>query len=108
MKKIMLVLCALAVYQQWGTIERWFRPAPEIVAGSQEVVLYSAAWCGYCDKAREQLTRQGTPFQELDIELSAEGRRQYDALGGRGIPLLKVGSRLIHGYSASEISALAP
>ncbi|MFN3579932.1 MAG: glutaredoxin family protein [Pseudomonas sp.] len=107
MKRILLLLTALAIYQQWGQIERWFSPAPTFTeAEAGEIILYSTAWCGYCDKTREQLVSQGNIFQEYDIEQSEEGRRQFDALKGRGVPLVKAGNTLIHGYSASQIRAL--
>lgn len=107
MKKILLVLMALAIYQQWDQLQSWFNPPP-VLAVTDDVVLYSTAWCGYCDKTREQLVSQGTLFKEYDIEESAEGRRQYDALNGRGVPLVKAGATLIQGYSASQLRALSP
>lgn len=109
MKRILLVLTALAIYQQWGLIERWLSPAPTVMAAEAgEIILYSTAWCGYCDKTREQLVSQGNTFREYDIEQSEEGRQQFDALKGRGVPLVKAGDKLIHGYSASQIRALEP
>ena len=79
------------------------RNAPEDEADG--VVLYATEWCGYCRKARRFLQENDIPFVEYDIEKSAEGRRQYEALNGRGIPLLKVKGTVIRGYSPEAIMA---
>tara|TARA_R110001592_G_scaffold363399_1_gene688116 strand:+ start:33916 stop:34233 length:318 start_codon:yes stop_codon:yes gene_type:complete len=39
-----------------------------------QVVMYSAAWCSYCRKARNYFWQQGIPFKEYDIEASRKGR----------------------------------
>ncbi len=46
------------------------------------------------------------PYIEYDIERSPEGRRQYDALRGRGVPILTVGDTVVRGYNRREILAL--
>lgn len=44
------------------------------------------------------------PFVERDIERSAEARREYQALNGRGVPLLVIrGTVVVQGYSPREI-----
>ena len=106
MKKLFLVMAALALYQNWGKVESVFRPAPVAAAGQTEVVLYATAWCGYCKKTRELLADEGVTYVEFDIEKSAEGRRRYQALNGRGVPVLTVGDTVIHGYQEKEMRRL--
>lgn len=71
---------------------------------SSSIVLYSARWCGYCDKARAYLQEQQVSFTELDIETSPRGRQEFAQLGGGGIPLMKIDSTLIRGYNPQAIS----
>ncbi|MDG6404450.1 glutaredoxin family protein, partial [Pseudomonas quasicaspiana] len=42
---------------------------------------------------------------EYDIEKSDEGRKAYEALGGRGIPLIDVNGTIIRGFSEEAILA---
>ena len=107
MKKLVVLIAALAIYQQWDRIKAIAAPAPEVVAGSAEVVLYSTAWCGYCTKARNFMNEKGIAFREEDIEKSASARQAYDALGGRGVPLLNVKGTLINGYDPQAIAKAA-
>ena len=104
MKTIVLLLAALALWQNWDKIDRWLNP-PQAGNASGEIVLYATQWCGYCAKTRSFLAEEGIPYTEFDIEKSAEGRRAYDALNGQGIPLLTVGNTVIRGYSPEGIKA---
>lgn len=106
LKKLVLVVLMLAAWQNWDRLTGAFtRPEPIADAGSADVVLYATSWCGYCEKTRKLLRERGVPFVEHDIERSPEGRRQYEALNGRGVPLLVVKGKVVRGYSAPAILA---
>lgn len=108
LKKVALVLLVVVVYQNWGKIERVFHPSQAVSEQTQakaNVVLYATDWCGYCKLTRRFLDQKGIPYKEFDIEKDAEARKAYEALGGRGIPLIDVNGTLIRGYDPDEILA---
>ena len=35
---------------------------------SDTLVMYSTPWCGYCQRLKAQLTREGIGYTEVDIE----------------------------------------
>ena len=108
LKKVLLVLLVVVVYQNWGKIERVFNPsqmASEQVRANARVVLYATDWCGYCKQTKRFLDQKGIAFKEFDIEKDAEARKAYEALGGRGIPLIDVNGTLIRGFDPDEILA---
>ena len=108
LKKCLLILLVVVVYQNWGKIERVFNPSqvvPEQTRAAARVVLYSTEWCGYCKQTRRFLDSKGIPYKEYDIEKSTEGRKAYEALGGRGIPLIDVNGTIIRGFSEEAILA---
>ena len=74
------------------------------VVGS--VTLYGTEWCGYCKKARTMLRRHNIPFQDLDVESSDEANRQFQAIGGRGVPVITVGDQVVHGYNYARLRKL--
>lgn len=104
MKKILLILAALALYQHWDKVERWLDP-PQAGNASGEIVLYATSWCGYCAKARELFAKDGVAYREVDIEKDSAGRSTYQALGGRGVPLIDMRGQIIHGYDQRAIRA---
>lgn len=66
---------------------------------TQSVVMYSTEWCRYCKMAREYFKAQRIPFKDHDIETSARAKKDYDALGGRGVPVILVGQSRMNGFS---------
>jgi mycoredoxin len=108
LKKVLLILLVVVVYQNWGKIERVFNPSQvvsEQTRANARVVLYATDWCGYCKMIRRFLDQKGIPYKEFDIEKDAEARKAYEALGGRGIPMLDVNGTLIRGYEPEAILA---
>jgi glutaredoxin len=75
-------------------------------ASQPEVIMYATDWCPYCRQAREHFARQGIAYREVDIEKSAAGRAEYDRLGGRGVPLILVGSRRMQGFRVESFDRL--
>ena len=109
LKKFLLILLVVVAYQNWGKIERVFNPSQMVsqqIRSNARVVLYATDWCGYCKATRRFLDEKGVPFREFDIEKDAEARKAYEALGGRGIPILDVNGTLIRGYEPENILCL--
>lgn len=103
MKKILLCIVLLAIVQNWGRITGFFNPEPTTAVPGTEIVLFSTDWCGYCAQARALFESVGVPYREYDIEKSAEGFKQYQALGGRGVPLLIINGTLLQGFNKRQI-----
>ena len=74
--------------------------------GKKNVVLYGTSWCGYCTKARRYFQANNIPFEDYDIESSASAKSEYDALNGKGVPLILVGDNLMNGFSESQFNQL--
>lgn len=72
-------------------------------SNNNDVVLYGAVWCPYCEQTRQLLASHNIDYCEYDIERSAEGFRQYESLGGGGVPLLMFNDELIRGYNKPAI-----
>ena len=71
-----------------------------------EVVMYSTAWCGYCQRARNLLERKGVAVREVKID---EDLKERDIMlarssGRRTVPQIFVGDRHVGGYD--ELAAL--
>lgn len=78
-------------------------------AAQPEVTLYATEWCGYCAAARQLFDANGIAYTELDVEKSSAGYEGHKKLGGKGVPLIVIGDKIIRGYSEGEIrSSLQP
>ncbi|MEF8792638.1 glutaredoxin domain-containing protein [Thiohalorhabdus sp.] len=74
--------------------------------GKPHVTMYSAEWCGYCDKARNYFQKNNIPFTEYDVENSKKGRRDYKRMGEDGVPVILVGHRKMRGFSPDSFRKL--
>lgn len=73
---------------------------------SNEVVLYATDWCGYCRKTRDFFKENNITYTEYDIEKSAEAKKNYDQLKGRGIPVVVINGKVIDGYNPTVMEKL--
>ncbi|MBC2656784.1 glutaredoxin family protein [Pseudomonas sp. MSSRFD41] len=111
LKKFLLILLVVVIYQHWGKIERLFDPGAavsETTRSQARVVLYATDWCGYCKATRRFLDQKGIPYREFDIEKDPSARQAYIDLGGAGIPILDVNGTLIRTYDPDAIMAALP
>lgn len=87
-------------------------PEPAYVIGDYDApykktakpaVMFSTSPCTYCQSAREILRRENVDYRDFVIDESIEAKRQFDALGGSGVPLLFIGNRRILGFQEVAI-----
>ncbi|MCM2358304.1 MAG: DUF4124 domain-containing protein [Geobacteraceae bacterium] len=78
-------------------------PRQSASSGSAKVEVYLTSWCGYCKKMVRFLNEKGIPYSAYDIEKDEAAARTYRELGGRGVPVVRVGSRVICGYSPEAV-----
>jgi glutaredoxin len=71
----------------------------------RQTTLFSAAWCGYCRKAKAYLAEKNIKYREYDID-TADGKQAFATLGsGRGIPVLVLGGKTVQGFSPGGYDA---
>jgi len=60
------------------------------VSTATEVTMYSTVWCGYCQRLKAQMTREGIAFTEVDIELHPEAATIVEDVnrGNQTVPTL--------------------
>jgi glutaredoxin len=81
-------------------------PVAPQAAAPAGVTMYSTDWCPYCRKARDYFARNGVRYSELDIEKSPAAKAEYDRLGGRGVPLILVGSQRMSGFGEERLAQM--
>jgi mycoredoxin len=46
------------------------------------VTMYTTTWCGYCQRLKAQMTREGIAFTEVDIEHDPEAAAFVESVNG--------------------------
>jgi glutaredoxin 3 len=69
------------------------------VSDTPDIVMYSAAWCGYCARARALLQGKGVAFREIKVDEDMAERQAMIARSGgrRTVPQIFIGDRHIGG-----------
>jgi glutaredoxin 3 len=73
---------------------------------SQPVVMYSTAFCGYCQRAKSLLDRKGVAVTEIKVDENPEDRdTMLKRSGGRRtVPQIFIGEKHVGGFD--ELAAL--
>ena len=72
---------------------------------SVRVVVYTTQWCPSCKGAKAWLHESAIPFEERDIEASAEYARQMKALGAKAIPTFDIEGDVKTGFSEQWVTS---
>lgn len=68
------------------------------------VIIYTTPTCGYCHRAKAYFNQHGIRFTEHDVTASKQARKAFEALNGRGVPLIVIGDQRIAGFNKSAIN----
>lgn len=87
--------------QKTGTIKNNISVVTvDVGATMPSVILYSTSRCGYCKKAKAFMSANKIQYREYDIEKNAVAHSEYKRMGGKGVPLLVMQDRTLHGFSS--------
>jgi glutaredoxin len=67
------------------------------------VEIFVTSWCGYCKMMEQVLDKKGIAYTTYDVEKDAHAARIYHELHGRGVPLVRVGSKVVYGYDPDTV-----
>jgi mycoredoxin len=56
----------------------------------RSLTMYTTTWCGYCVRLKQQMTREGIDFVEVDIEADPDAAAVVEQVNGgnRTVPTL--------------------
>jgi glutaredoxin len=73
---------------------------------NEKIEVFVTSWCPYCKQLESALKERKISFIRKDIEGNSVARKEFAKLGaGGGIPVTKIGDKIIHGANISEILA---
>ena len=52
------------------------------MAAEATVIMYSTQWCGYCNRLKSQMDREGISFEVIDIEQQPEAAAIVERVNG--------------------------
>lgn len=87
-------------------------PSPEqlkalaATAQADDVLIYSAPWCGNCTEAKGWMTQYGFKYRECNVDASIDCATQLKRLGSDGVPYPIVkGQHIKDGFDSDQFIA---
>ncbi len=75
-------------------------------SGSRRVEVFVTSWCPYCKKLEKHLQDRGISYARYDIEKNPQGAKLLRSFSmGAGVPVTRIGTKIISGYNPAEIDA---
>jgi glutaredoxin len=116
---LLLVVAGLAPVHADVSSTRLTKAAPMVIladAGLQKaksgrscptVEIFVTSWCGYCKMMEQVLDKKGIAYTTYDVEKDDNAAKIYRELHGRGVPLIRVGSKVVYGYDPETVISYA-
>jgi glutaredoxin len=75
----------------------------DMASARPKVEVFMTSWCGYCRKMIQFLKEKGIPYSAYDIEADSAAAKVYDDMGVRGVPIVRIGTHIVHGYDPESV-----
>ena len=80
-------------------------PAAASDAPTKKVEIFVTSWCPYCKKLESFLKKNHIDYTRYDVEQDAAGSKIFEEIGGEGVPVVRIGHNVIHGYDPDAVLA---
>lgn len=72
---------------------------------AKSVKVYSTSTCPYCVIAKDFLTKNNIPFENMDVGINPQAAQEMiDKSGQMGVPVLDIDGQIIVGFDKDAIS----
>ena len=76
------------------------------MSDTNNVIVYSTTWCGFCKMAKHYFDTIGVKYTEVDVEQDEAAARQIvEETGQMGVPVIRIGKEVIVGFDRPKIDA---
>jgi len=94
-----------AVFTEQGSVARQEDFSSIYDQAASEVVMFGTSTCPYCAQARELFVELDIPYYEYRIDNTGDptANELFYQLGGKGVPILLIGSTRVDGFLEQDI-----
>lgn len=72
---------------------------------AKSVKIYSTSTCPYCTMAKDFLTKNNIPFENIDVGADPEaGKEMIEKSGQMGVPVLDIDGQIIVGFEKEAVA----
>lgn len=82
-----------------------FTPRSTVSQPATKIEIFVTDGCPHCRRLEQYLEQRNVRYKRVDIEKDAAGERRFRELGGRGVPIIKIGSTIINGFNPEALES---
>ncbi|MES9905931.1 MAG: glutaredoxin domain-containing protein [Sedimenticola sp.] len=71
---------------------------------AERITLYSTRQCPHCRQVKAYFKQHKIPFAEFDIERNRRAFTDFQRIGGRGVPIITIGTHIINGFNPKPLT----
>lgn len=72
----------------------------------KNIKIYSSSTCTNCTAAKEYIKEKGYEYEEKNVSLDADAKKELLAMGYMGVPIIFIDDEAIVGFNRSKLDEL--
>ncbi len=72
----------------------------------KNIKIYSSSTCMNCTAAKEYIKEKGYEYEEKNVSLDSEAKKELLSLGYMGVPVIFVDDEVVVGFNRSKLDEL--
>lgn len=73
---------------------------------SRKIKLYTSSTCSYCTAVKEYLKEKGEKYEEKNVTIDKEAKKELMTMGYMGVPIIMVDDDIIEGFNKSKLDEI--
>lgn len=72
----------------------------------KNIKIYSSSTCTNCTAAKEYIKEKGYEYEEKNVSLDAEAKKELLSMGYMGVPIIFIDEDVVVGFNRSKLDEL--
>lgn len=72
----------------------------------KNIKIYSSSTCTNCTAAKEYIKEKGYDYEEKNVSLDAEAKKELLSMGYMGVPIIFIDEEVVVGFNRSKLDEL--
>lgn len=72
----------------------------------KNIKIYSSSTCTNCTAAKEYMKEKGYDYEEKNVSLDTEARKELLSMGYMGVPIIFIDDEVVVGFNRSKLDEL--
>lgn len=72
----------------------------------KNIIIYSSTSCPNCTLAKDYLKEKGFEYQEKNVSLDPEAKKELISMGYMGVPIIMIDEEVVVGFNKAKLDEI--